>query len=493
MILNGILGALASLSFLLTLWQWLAAWRFPLHRRSAEFRIGANQAGSPSNAPNRSSALHPPVTLLKPLHGADEHTESCLRSWFAQDYPGEIQMLFAVSEDADPVCDIVKKLLLEFPTHQARLVVCSSRCGVNAKVSKLAQLEPEAKHEIIVVSDADVFVPPDLLTNLIPPLTQSVGHKHSAESSRGNSASESERRVPALRESEPREAGASRSDRAVAGSDAHPMLKAEAPHNPAFPKTEDHRSPALSALLRREGRENAGAPIGLVNCFYRLTNSTTLASRCDAVAVNADFWSQVLQSRSLSRLEFALGAVMAVRRDALKQIGGFAAFADHLADDYQLGRRIARAGWRIEFCPVVVECRDVAKSWRRIWARQLRWARTIRVCEPWPYFFSLLSNATLWPLLWLALEPAPISLAAGCGFIVVRIAAALDLQRRLNRSSGHFRDFWLVPVKDLLQVAIWALAFTSRSVEWHGERFWLRRDGTMERCPTASRMKGPGA
>ena len=64
----------------------------------------------------------------------------------------------------------------------------------------------------------------------------------------------------------------------------------------------------------------------------------------EAVAINADFWSSVLQARSLKPIDFALGAVMAMRRKQLEQIGGFAALADCLADDYQLGHRIARAG-----------------------------------------------------------------------------------------------------------------------------------------------------
>jgi ceramide glucosyltransferase len=416
-ILQGILAALAILSFLLTLWQWLAARRFPLHRRSAEHRLGA--LGSDRDSPSQSSAL-PPITLLKPLHGADEHTEACLRSWFTQDYAGQTQILFAVADADDPASAVVKRLLAEFPQRDARLVVCPGRLGANAKVSKLAQLQPHAKHALIVISDADVFAPPDLLANLISPLAISLGAPASlpARSSDGSAPAE----MPAL-----------------------------------------------------PGR------IGLVNCFYRLARPGTLARRYDAVAINADFWSQVLQSRALKRLDFALGAVMAVRREALDQIGGFTAFADHLADDYQLGRRIARAGWRIEFCPVVVECRDAANSWRRIWARQLRWARTIRVCEPLPYFFSLLSNGTLWPLLWLALTASPQSLAVGGGFLLARIAVAADLQRRLTQSSANVRDFWLVPAKDLLQVALWILAFTGRSIEWHGEQFRLRQDGTLVR------------
>ena len=81
---------------------------------------------------------------------------------------------------------------------------------------------------------------------------------------------------------------------------------------------------------------------GLVNCFYRLANPTTLAMRIEAVAINADFWSQVLQSNTLKPQDFALGAVMITRRELLAKIGGFESLLDYLADDYQLGHRCAK-------------------------------------------------------------------------------------------------------------------------------------------------------
>ena len=77
---------------------------------------------------------------------------------------------------------------------------------------------------------------------------------------------------------------------------------------------------------------------GLVNCFYRLANPSTPAMQWEAVAINADFWTQVLQARSLRPVDFALGAVMTLPAAQLKAIGGFAALADYLADDYQLGQ-----------------------------------------------------------------------------------------------------------------------------------------------------------
>ena len=151
MFLNWIFGSLAVLSCVLTLWQWYAARRFPLHQRVADRNFS------------------PGITLLKPLKGRDAETEECLRSWFAQDYSGTIQILFGVASASDPVCALVEKLFSEYPQADAKLVVCGESLGPNAKVSTLIQLERQAKHEILVISDADVRVPKDLLANVVQP------------------------------------------------------------------------------------------------------------------------------------------------------------------------------------------------------------------------------------------------------------------------------------------------------------------------------------
>jgi ceramide glucosyltransferase len=207
--------------------------------------------------------------------------------------------------------------------------------------------------------------------------------------------------------------------------------------------------------------------------------------RWEAVAINADFWSQVLQAQSLKPIDFALGAVMATRKQQLDEVGGFAALADCLADDFQLGNRIARKGYRIALSTVPVECWSEPMSWAAVWKHQLRWARTIRVCQPLPYFFSILSNPTLWPLLWLALKPSPISLGFFLLCLFMRVITAWHLQRRLStaRNMQHAPRTtfppWMPPLKDLLQAAIWLLAFMGNHIEWRGQRMRLRRDGTL--------------
>ena len=231
----------------------------------------------------------------------------------------------------------------------------------------------------------------------------------------------------------------------------------------------------------REGKttESAQTVCGLVNCFYSLANPTTLGMQWEAIAINADFWSQVLQSQSIKPLDFALGAVMATRRAQLEEIGGFAALVDCLADDYQLGNRIARRGYRIALSTVVVECWSSPMTWPAVWKHQLRWARTIRVCQPVAYFFSILSNATLWTILWLLVHPAKLVLIMCLACWLARIWVVIDLQQRLTRSRKHLAFCWLAWIKDLLQVPIWMLAFAGNRIEWRGQRMRLRRDGTL--------------
>jgi len=377
--LEATLAVPAGLSLALVLWQWLAARRFPLHRRVTD------------------SSFAPPVTLLKPLKGCDAATTASLQSWFNQNYSGPIQILFGVADAGDPVCPVVRELIEKNPGRDAQLVVCAETLGANGKVSTLAQLERLARHPLVLISDADVRVPPDFLANIVAPL----------------------------------------------------------------------RDPQ----------------IGLVSCFYRLANPATTAMRCEAVAINADFWSQVLQAASLKPLDFALGAAMLTRRNLLEEIGGFAALVNCLADDYQLGRRLAQLGHHLALCPVVAECWDAPLNWRDVWKHQLRWARTIRACQPAPYFFSILANATLWPLLWLV---ASLVLSAAfylpllaIALLVARIALAQNLQRRFTPSCDNIAPSWLVPVKDMLHAAVWAGAFLGNTVEWRGQKMRLRRDGTL--------------
>jgi ceramide glucosyltransferase len=219
--------------------------------------------------------------------------------------------------------------------------------------------------------------------------------------------------------------------------------------------------------------------VGLVNCFYRLANPSTAAMQWDAVAVNADFWTQVLQARSLKPVDFALGAVMTLPLARLKEMGGFAVLADFLADDYQLGRQVARQQKKIEFANVVAECWDPPLDWRQVWARQCRWARTIRVSQPGLFFLSVLNNASLWPLLLLLAARSKAAVAAATVCLCFRAGTALQQQSRLCPARGPFDYCWLAPVKDVLDAAVWAAAFCGSQITWSGSRYRILPGGKL--------------
>ncbi len=117
----------------------------------------------------------PPVSLLKPLKGADREMYESFRSHCLQDYP-KYEIIFGVSEPDDPAADFVKQLQHEFPNRAISLVVCEKKLGANVKVSNLDQMLAKAQYEHLLVNDSDIRVQPNYLHQVISPLKhQRVG------------------------------------------------------------------------------------------------------------------------------------------------------------------------------------------------------------------------------------------------------------------------------------------------------------------------------
>jgi len=370
-----IFGIIGLISLGITVWQFIVAIRFSLHSRIA------------------CKKDIPSVTILKPVKGVDEFSFNCLSSWMKQQYPGKMQILFGVDSKDDPAFNLCSELIKAFPQIDAQVVVCEGVYGSNSKVSKLVYLTQFIKNEIVIISDADVLAPTDLLQG-------SIG---------------------------------------------------------IFDNDE----------------------VGLVCCCYALANPDTLAMKLEAVAINSDFWSQVLQARSMKPLNFALGAVMMIRRKALEKIGGFNSVVNRLADDYWLGRLVSENGYKVELSAVVVECYHRPTGWRETLSHQCRWARTIRVCEPISYFFSILSNLTLWATLFLILRPSGYSVGFFVVAILTRSLTAAVHQKKLTRAKTKLWHFVMPVIKDVIQFIIWILSFTGNTVEWREKKYKITSDGIM--------------
>ena len=111
----------------------------------------------------------PPVTILKPLYGAESDTYESLRSFCDQAYPA-FQVVFGVSDHCDPVIDIVDKLLREFPQSDLGIVIDRRLHGSSRKVSNLINMMSLARHDVLVLSDSDIRVNRDYLHKVVGPL-----------------------------------------------------------------------------------------------------------------------------------------------------------------------------------------------------------------------------------------------------------------------------------------------------------------------------------
>jgi ceramide glucosyltransferase len=169
--------------------------------------------------------------------------------------------------------------------------------------------------------------------------------------------------------------------------------------------------------------------------------------------------------------EFALGSTLAFRRSDLERIGGFEAFADYLADDYQLGHRIHGLGLKCLLAPIVVET-CLGGSFRDVWRHQVRWARTIRVSKFWGYAGLPVTFATVWAVVAAAVGQWDIAV----GLVAVRVAAGLAGIAAVKDYRSLWL-FWAMPLRDLFGAAVWLTGFFGNTVEWRGRTLKLDREG----------------
>jgi len=349
---------------------------------------------------DRSTTSFPPVSILKPLKGIDPEIWESLCSHCEQQYP-EYELIFGVTDAADPACEIVRKLQAKYPTRAIKLIVCGQILGANVKVSNLAQMLAAARHEILLVNDSDIRVAPDYLEQVVAPL--------------------------------------------------------------------------------------ADPAVGLVTCLYRGVPAPTLGSHLEALTISTDFVPGVLSARLLEKgLRFGLGSTLAFRRQELASIGGFESLLDYLADDYELGRRIAATGKRVELSSATVETFLPAYTLRQFWQHQLRWSRTIRDARRWGYTGLLFTFGLPWAIATvLAAHGAAWAWALFAVTVAARLAVGLGTSLAVLHDRDVLRSILLLPVRDLLAPFVWAAGLVGNRIHWRGDDFTLK-DGKLARVSRAT-------
>ncbi len=338
-------------------------------------------------------AEHPPVTVLKPLHGAEPGLAENLESFCAQAYPSAVQILFGVQDAKDLAIGIIEALQKKHPHLDIALVVGTYREAANPKVANLITMLPRAKHDVLVVSDSDIGVP------------------------------------------------------------AHYLR-------------------AIMATLTQPG-------VGAVTCCYTGRASDRFWSKMAAMGIDYQFLPAVLYGVGMGLATPCFGSTIAMRKSVLMEIGGFAAFGERLADDYEIGRAVRERGYRIAMPPFVVTHSANEASAAELFRHELRWARTIRGIDALGHLGSVITHPV--PLAMLAVLLLGFSYPA-LAALVAALAARLWLKHRIDRVLGiSGLSSWLLVERDVLSFIVFLSSFFIRQVDWQGHRYKVLARGTLVR------------
>ena len=349
--------------------------------------------------PDVPAAVFPPLSVLKPLHGAEPFLEANLESFFAQDYPAPFQIVFGVQDANDKAIAVVEALRRRYPQCDTALVVDGRRRGANPKVANLVNMEAAICHDVLVLSDSDIAVEPD--------------------------------------------------------------------------------------YLRRIAAALAPEAVGGVTCVYTGWAASGLVSRLSAMGVSYHFLPNVLAGIGLKMASPCFGSTIAVKGPLFRQLGGFAAFADQLADDHALGKAIRDAGYKLAMPPFAVRHAATETAWREWFLHELRWMRTIRTVDPGGHAGSIVTHAFSLSLLGLiATGGAPLALATVGATILARAMLKGRIDGVFGRPAG---PIWLLPLRDVLSFCVFLASLFGGSVVWQNQHLTVREDGALNRSKMANR------
>lgn len=233
--------------------------------------------------------------------------------------------------------------------------------------------------------------------------------------------------------------------------------------------------------MPRDGLRAITAPfrdpqVGAVTCLYRGVQEETWADLFEALTLSTDFLASVLVARQFSGTRFALGATLATTRRHLDEIGGYEALSDFLLDDYELGRRIADQGYRVEMLSYVVPIVLPSESLAGYWQRQLRWMVGVRNSRPWSHLGLLFTQGL--PISLVAIAAAHSTQVAGlylAAYLASRYFMAWTVGVWGLKDATLRKRWWLVPARDLVAFCTWLASLCQNRVSWRGDAFQVRQ------------------
>ena len=234
----------------------------------------------------------------------------------------------------------------------------------------------------------------------------------------------------------------------------------------------------------------ADSSVGVTSCFYRGIVERNLGAELEAVGATSDFFAGALIADWKEGVTFALGASVATTKTWLERIGGYQSLANFLADDYEIGNRIYKAGGKVLLCREPVWTSYPAQTAKSFWEHQIRWARTVRFCRPISFLGLIFTHGLPWAILAAIVAPNRLMAAAYLlAYLVLRFLMAWVVGVWGIGDEILSQKMWLVPVRDAVYFIVWLSSFASNRVTWGDARFRLKRGEMTEIGSSAKTAK----
>jgi len=217
--------------------------------------------------------------------------------------------------------------------------------------------------------------------------------------------------------------------------------------------------------------------IGAVSCLYTGKPNGSFWSMLTAMGSSYEFLPNVIAGVSFGLASPCFGSTIALRRTTLDAIGGFHAFANQLADDYEIGRAVRAKGLKVSIPAFAVDHASQEQDWTEFYRHEVRWNRTTRVIDPLGHTGSFITQAL--PIALLGAMVNEFSLAS-IGIFATTFASRLVLKWCIERKFGTYAGpDWALPVRDALSFYVFIASMFGEDVHWRGSRFAVSPSGVL--------------
>jgi ceramide glucosyltransferase len=224
----------------------------------------------------------------------------------------------------------------------------------------------------------------------------------------------------------------------------------------------------------------ADPEVGAVTAFYRSLSAGNFASNLDALGMYTDSAPAALVARKIEgKMRFAFGWTMATTKRHLAEIGGWEAMANHHSDDFELGKRIAQCGYRVELMAKPVTMVFPEDTLKEQFRHELRWSIGLRSVRPLGYWGLIFTHGLPWALLGaaaaLAIGSMPIAVSYIVAYLIIRVGLTWLTGAWGIGDRQLAKILWLVPARDAISFIVWVSGFFSDKITWRGLKYRVQK------------------